>query len=136
MNTVTTTYIAIFSTLMFTSVIDALPLKTYKKVKDKGYILVDKVNADMITPGSKDRSQVAGSNRNCDFEYVVDEETSRIPPKLNVAVLKNSAHEKDCEKLTYDFTVLEQCVDCDAEDKHGIIYKISRQTKVVGFIKI
>ena len=80
--------------------------------------------------------QKAGTNLgNCDFTYDIDEETARIPSKLNVAVLKNSAHETDCEKLTYDFTVLEQCADCDTEDKHGIVYKITKQPKTIGFIR-
>ena len=80
--------------------------------------------------------QKGGANLgNCDFTYDIDEETARIPSKLYVTVLKNSVHETDCEKLTYDFTVLEQYADCDTKDKHGIVYKIIKQTKTIGFMK-
>ena len=115
--------------------IEALPVKTYNKVKDRGYILVDTKKVVSQNNTSKPAKQAGANLGNCDFTYDIDEETARIPSKLNVAVLKNSAHETDCEKLTYDFTILEQCADCDTEDKHGIVYKITKQPKTVGFIK-
>ena len=126
-------FIALLSQMMLS--IDTLPIGTFRKVKEKGYILVDGSSNNLHIDVSKNVPLEGIKIGTCGFKYEVDEETARIPKTLNVAVLRDSAHARDCKKLTYDFTVLEKCVDCDEKDTHGIIYKISKQTKVVGFVK-
>ena len=89
------------------------------------------MGAIVETEVKKDLDGPMGSR--CAFHYVIDSDTSRIPENLKVAVLKNPTSERDCMELTYDFPVLEQCVGCDSKDRYGIIYKISKQTIVIGF---
>ena len=129
-----TVYITLFSLVIFVS-IDALPMRILEKVRVKGYILVaPEIKQQSTESNSKSPQLQAGANGGkCAFDLVADTETSRIPKHLNVAELKDSTNEKDCIKLTYEFTVLKQCDDCDQRDNFGIIYKLSKQTKVVGF---
>jgi len=118
--------------LYYINNIDSLPTRILQKLKDKGYILVDpKVGAIVKTEVTKDFGGPMGDR--CAFHYVIDSDTSRIPVNLKVAVLKNPTSERDCMELTYEFPVLEQCVGCDSKDRYGIIYKISKQTIVIGF---
>ena len=120
--------------------VEPLPLEMMRKLREKGFIVVDDGLKEKgllnngISKGVVSRQERTGVGK-CSFRYAIDRQTSRIPRNLNVAVLKNSANEHECVKLTYEFTVLEECTDCDRNDIHGIIYKLSKQTKVVGFVE-
>ena len=116
---------------------NSLPVNALRKLEERGYILVAGTSSNVSGSSSKvllsDRAGSKGGE--CDFDYRFDRETSRIPKVINVAVLKDPTSGVKCQKLTYEFTVLEKCDDCDRNDQHGIIYKISKQTKVIAFIK-
>ena len=115
----------------------SLPVNALRKLEERGYILVAGTSSNVSGSSSKVLlSDRAGSNSGeCDFDYRFDRETSRIPKVINVAVLKDPTSGMKCQKLTYEFTVLEKCDDCDRNDQHGIIYRIAKQTKVIAFIK-
>ena len=122
--------------ILILSSLNALPKGVTRELNKTGYILVDTARYDTDERKSKPVSSVTSGFDfgRCAFHYVADYQQSRIPPNLNVAVLKNSTHDSECMKLTYEFTVLEQCDDCQ-DGSFGIIYKLSKQTKVIGFVK-
>ena len=114
---------------------NALPVNALRKVEERGYILVAETSTYNSGSTSKDLHQIGLNSGECDFYYRFDRETSRIPKTINVAVLKDPNSRVRCQKITYEFTVLKKCDDCDRNDQHGIIYRIMKQTKVIAFIK-
>ena len=114
-----------------------LTSETIKEVKQAGYILVDtSKNVSRGRISKHFQSFLARANTgSCKFKDKAEKETSRIPKFINVAVLEDPTKEKECMKITHLFTVLKQCTECNNHNTHGIIYRLSKQSKVIGFRK-